>query len=106
MMSFLDALTYASTPNGIALVVGIILSILAEYWPKYHKFDKKTKRLVMAAASVFIPLAALLLGALCYDQPVDVDAIWAAVLAGGAAFSSSQFAHLRKMGGTDGTKGA
>ena len=103
-MSLLEALHFCATPNGIALVVGVLLSLVAEYVPPYQNLESKWKRLVMAAASLFLPLAALLLGFLLYEQPFTPDTIWAALVAGGAAFTSSQIAHLRTLGGEDGNK--
>lgn len=103
MISLVDFLKWCATPSGITLAAGAMLSWLAEYVSLFKSLKKKWKRLVMLAASLVVPLAALGLGALFFEWPVDPETVWAAIAAGGAAFTTSQLAHLRKLGNGNAT---
>lgn len=91
-MSFSEFLQYARTSAGINFIIGVALSFLADIWPGYEVLSAKQKRWVMMALCFVIPVAATLLQN-CYT----VDCLWAAFLAGGAAFFGSQAAHARKL---------
>lgn len=92
---FLDLL---SSPNGIAAIVGVLLSYVAEYFPGFDALMPKWKRLVFFGACFIIPLIAAGLGILTADWPASWEAtFWPAILAGGIAFGGGTVAHVRKM---------
>ena len=99
MISWCDALNWVLLAEGaVAAVLGVALSIIAEYVPKFATLAPRWKRLVILAVCVAIPVAALLLAWYtgCVAQP-DGEAVWQAVLAGGIAFATSQLAHTPQL---------
>ena len=82
-------------------VVGAVLSLIAEMWPWYGNLPKETKRWVMLALCMVVPVMALLLGvywAGCEGMAITPDTLALAIATGSAAFGSSQAVHnkLRK----------
>lgn len=89
-MTFQDFLAWAQNP-GIAVVVGVVVSIAAEYVPQFGKLESKWKLPVILAFNVGIPLAAAGVGVAMGYQPGGFDATyWPALVAGVAAFAGGQ----------------
>lgn len=97
-MSLVEFLKYAGTAAGINVVIGYALSFVAEWWPGYESLGAKSKRLIMMALCLVIPLLSLAGLVLFAGEPLTVDAVWSCLLAAFAAFFGSQAAHLRKLG--------
>lgn len=97
MMNLVEFLRYAMTSAGINAAVGFVLSFLAEWWPGYTELPPRAKRVIMMALCFVIPLGAALGLWLVAGDPLTVDTLWAAVLAGFAAFFGSQAAHARVL---------
>ena len=90
-MTFNEFLQYAASP-GVNVIVGFILSFVAEWIPGYEQVDAKLKRLYMMLLCFVVPvLATFLMGQ--FGQ----DAIWQALMAGFTAFFGSQAAHVREI---------
>jgi len=97
-MTWNEVLTFLSRPNGIAVAVGIILSLVVEYWPAFEALAAKWKRVVFFAASLIIPLLAAVLGALTAGWSWSWEAtFWPALVAGVLAFGSGTALHTRKL---------
>ena len=97
-MSWSEFLAYASNPTAIPVVVGVILSVLAEYVPAFTALAPKWKRAVFFAISVAVPLLAAALGVLTAGWPETwADTFWPALVAGVMAFASGTMAHLPKL---------
>jgi MFS family permease len=97
-LSWSGFLALLSTPNGIAAAVGVLLSYVAEYVPKYGDLDGKWKRLVFLGSSLVVPLAAAGLGILTAGWAVSWETVfWPALLAGFIAFGGGTVAHVRKL---------
>lgn len=97
-MSWSEFLAYLSQPNGIAVGVGIIWSVLVEYWPWFGTLEAKWKRAFFLGTSLVVPLFAALLGALTADWGWGFEAtFWPALVAGFLAFASGTVAHIREM---------
>lgn len=95
-MSWNEFLQLLSQPNGIAVGVGILDSVLVEYIPGFGGLDPKWKRLVFLLAAMVIPLGATGLGIATEGWTVSwQDTFWPAVLAGGTAFASGTFVHVK-----------
>ncbi len=89
-MSFQEFLTWAQDP-GIAMVVGVLVSIAAEYVPQFGSLERKWKLPVILAFNVGIPLAAAGVGVAMGYQPGGFDAtFWPALVAGALAFVGGQ----------------
>lgn len=101
-MGLPEFLIYASGP-GIAVIVGAILSFVAEYWAGYEALDPKAKRLVMALLCGVVPLVAtgirIALGYMAVEGlvPILEQIIWPALVAALAGFGVSTLAHTRKL---------
>lgn len=103
-MSLVEFLEYAGTAAGINVVIGYLLSFVAEWWPGYEGLGAKAKRLIMMALCFVVPLLSLagleILRVAQNDASIPgltVDAVWSCLLAAFAAFFGSQAAHLRKL---------
>jgi len=70
-MTFQEFLRYVQTSAGINVVVGFILSFVAEWIPGYDGIEPKLKRLIIMVLCFVLPVAStVLLG--CYTQ----ECIW------------------------------
>lgn len=83
-----DAWLKALSGPLVSAAVGVLLSILVEYWPAYDTLHPKWKRLVFFGLCLIVPvLAACLRGILGYVawsfDPLIWHAIWFGVAAGG-----------------------
>lgn len=96
-MELTEFLRYAMTSAGINAAVGFALSFLAEWWPGYAELSPRAKRVVMMALCFVIPLGAAGGLWLIAGEPLTVETLWAAVLAGFSAFFGSQVAHARAL---------
>jgi hypothetical protein len=97
-MSWTEFLSYLRGP-GVAAVVGVLLSYIVEFWPQYQSLESRYKRLVIAGLCFVVPVVATALSCasgmtVWGDWP---DTWWPALVAGFVAFSSNQFAHMRKL---------
>jgi hypothetical protein len=98
-MTFKQALDYAQGP-GVAVIVGVIISLLVELWPAFCALDPKRKRLAVGGLSLAVPLVACLLACLMAYQPWAFETSWwPALVSGGAAFGAATLAHLRLLPG-------
>jgi len=97
-MSWSEFLDLFVQPNGIALLLGVLLSILAEYLPKFKDLSPKWKRAVFFVIALVIPLVGCTLGILTAGwSPSWESTWWPALVAGGVAFASGTVAHIRKL---------
>ncbi len=96
-MTWEEALRYASG-DGVAVIVGALLSVAAEYWPWYEQQESKVKRVFFFALALVVPLAAAGLGVATLDWPASWETtFWPAVRAGLAAGGVGTLVHLRKL---------
>lgn len=95
--TFDKALILASGPL-VAAIVGVLLSWVVEWVPKYEGFAPKAKRLVFSALCMAVPLlAAALRGALGYVEWSFDPLFWHAIWAGAAAGFAGNLVHTRKL---------
>ena len=83
----------------VASVVGALWSFIVEMFPRFAELSYVTKRWIMLALCLGVPVVALLVavyGLACADAVLSVDTLATAIAAGCAAFAASQIAHLRK----------
>jgi hypothetical protein len=96
-MTLVEVLEYLRGP-GINAALGILLSFIVEWFPKWDSLESKIKRIVMLLLCITVPIVAtlglVLIGAVAAD---DYNVWYAAFLAGATAFSGNQIAHLRKL---------
>lgn len=81
----------------IGLVVGAFVAVLVEYWPAWRGFSPKWKRPIIGLFCLVVPLGSLGLGYMFCGTAIDENAVFLALAAGFAAFTSSQFAHIYKL---------
>ena len=82
----------------VAAIVGVVLSWVVEFLPRYEELAPKVKRLVFAALCMAVPLlAAALRGALGYVEWSFDPLFWHAIWAGAAAIGMGNLAHTRKL---------
>ena len=95
-MTWNEFLQLLSQPNGIAVGVGVVETVLVEYIPRFGGIDGKWKALVFLLVSMVIPLGAAGLGIATEGWAMSwQDTFWPATLAGGTAFASGTFIHLK-----------
>lgn len=79
-------------------IVGILLSIVVEYWPAYDKWHPKWKRLTFFGFCLVTPVvAAVLRGALGYVPWSFDPLIWHAIWNGFAAMGVGTVAHTPRL---------
>ncbi|MHC4088709.1 MAG: hypothetical protein ACYSVY_00250 [Planctomycetota bacterium] len=92
-MSWEEALRYASG-DGVAVIVGALLSVAAEFWPWYERQEPRVKQAVFFALALVVPLAAAGLGVITADWPASLEeTLWPAVRAGLAAGGFGTLVH-------------
>lgn len=97
-MTWTEALRYATSPMGVGVIAGLLMSWLAEYSIAFTALEPKAKRIVFLAACMVIPLAASLLAAitgqvtLCWDPT-----IWGAIVTGITAFTAGTMLDTRSL---------
>lgn len=98
-MSFAEFLRYAAG-DGVSIIVGVVLSQVAEYIPAYQALEAKPKALAFIGACFVIPLlAATLLGA-CGYEPWSFDPLfWQAIIAGFVASGVGTLTHVPQKQG-------
>lgn len=102
-MSWDEFLSYALTPAGIGVIIGVILSFVVEYVPGYVALDPKWKRLVYLGLAFVIPLVITILDlASTGGSWGDWEgAWWPALVSGFVAFTSGTVVHTRKLKSCD-----
>ena len=96
-MSWMEFLGWLQS-EGINAVVGLFLSWVVEYWPKFGELEAKYQRLVFLALCFVVPLVGVGLSiAWGYQLPSWEETFWPAILAGGLAFGAGTVAHTRKL---------
>jgi len=100
-MSWGDFLHYASSA-GIAVIVGIVLSVVVEYWSAYEVLEPKWKRLVFFGLCLAVPLLATVLAVATGEWGEWADwrgTWWPALVAGFVAGSAGTLVHTRRLPG-------
>jgi hypothetical protein len=87
----------AVSQSGIAAVLGFLLSWLVEWYPDWATLAPRVKRLVLLALCWAIGIVLVVVNWRLCGEPLSIEAFWAALAAGFAAFTASQAAHLRKL---------
>ena len=96
-MGLCEALASGMTNAGIALIFGIAMSFILDWFPQFENAPPRAKRLVVIALALAIPLASALLSVALGCAVLERELIWRALYAGFAWFLGSQFAHLRDL---------
>jgi hypothetical protein len=97
-MDWEEFLKWASTPGGIPVIVGVLLSVLIDYWPAFKGLLPKWKRAVFFGLSLAVPLLAAGLGIVTLGWPATwIETFWPALVAGVMAFGSGTLSHLPKL---------
>ena len=82
----------------IGVIVGVLLSLLVEYWPKYETLEPKVKRLVFGGLCLIVPTVGVILGVYTGLQVLVWDTtVWPALVAAAVAFGAGTVAHTRKL---------
>lgn len=98
-MTWGEFLQYAANP-GIAIIVGVVLSVLVVYIPRYEALDPKWKRLVFVGLCFAVPLAATVLAVATSEWGAWGDwktTWWPALQSGFVSGTSGTVAHTRKL---------
>ena len=85
---------------GVNGAVGIVLSVLVEYWPWYAGLEAKMSRLIFAALCFAIPICATVAAIATGEFGVWADwagTWWPAIVAGATAAFAGTLAHTRKL---------
>ena len=97
-MGWNDALQYATSPLGVGVISGVLLSWLADYFPAFTVLDPKVKRLVFLGVSLLVPIVASLLMAATGVVVLSWDPlIWDAIVAGITAFGAGTMLNARSL---------
>lgn len=95
-----EAFLKQAAGTGAGAVVGLVMSLLAEYVPWYANLAPKWKRAAMFAVCLIVPLVASVILVSLGKMPNDIESTyWPALIAGVAAFTSSTLTHTRKLAG-------
>jgi len=98
-MSWSEFLKYAASP-GIAVIVGVVLSVVVEYIPSYELLEPKWKRAVFVILCFVVPLTAtaLAIATGVWGAWGDFqETWWPAITAAFAATASGTIMHTRKL---------
>lgn len=76
-MTWPEALQFAIGPGG-AVIAGVLISILAEYWPAFQALGQKYKVAVYVGLCLLVPVGATALGILTaeFGQWGDIGGTW------------------------------
>ena len=97
-MSWNDALQYATSPLGVGVIAGVLLSGAAEYFPRFTTLEPKLKRLVFLGVSVAVPIVASLVMAATGVVALSWDPLlWDAIVAGITAFGAGTMLNARSL---------
>ena len=97
-MSWNDALQYATSPLGVGVIAGLLLSWAAEYFPAFTTLEPKAKRLVFLGVSVAVPVVASLVMAATGVVALSWDPLlWDAIVAGITAFGAGTMLNVRAL---------
>ena len=97
-MSWTEALRYATSPIGVGVISGVLLSWLADYVPAFTLLDPKVKRLVFLATCLLVPILASLLSVALGLVELSWDPLlWDAVMAGITAFGAGTMLNARSL---------
>jgi len=100
LMSWETFVRWLTNPGAIPIVVGAVLSVLAEYVAAYQALAGKWKRAVFFGVCVAIPALGAGLGILTLGWSASwVETFWPSLMAGVLAFASGTLVHLRKLPG-------
>ena len=92
-----EALTWIGTSAGIGMLLGVAVSAALEYWPAWEGFAPKIKRPIVLGFCLVVPVLSLVGQSLLCGAGIDQQALYRALLAGIAAFTASQFAHIPQL---------
>lgn len=93
-MSFIEALAWASSAQGINAIIGAALSWFVDKIPAWGRLSPVRKRFYLLLASLAIPLGAAGLAVATGYRPHSIElTYWPAVEAGMAAFIAGQIRH-------------
>ena len=90
-------LVYTSGP-GVAIIVAVLMSLLAEHIPGFGELSPKRKRLLYGGLCLLVPLTAALIRAAGGYVPFSVDPLcWNALVAGAAALGVGTLTHTARL---------
>jgi len=94
--TFDEALIYASSMAGIAVIIGFVISLLLDYWPAYADLTTAQKRALYAVLCLVLPVgAATLRGTMGYTPWTFDPLYWHALWCGVAAWIAGTLMHLK-----------
>lgn len=97
-MTFDQFLQYASG-SGVAIIVGILLSLAAEDWAWYQARSPRHKTFLFWLACMVIPLIAVTLRGLMHYAPWSFDPLyWKAIVSGFVATGIGTVTHIPQKG--------
>lgn len=97
-ITWAEALEWAVSPTIIPAVVGIIISVLIEYFPSFDALAPRWKRVVFFLVNLLVPLAGVALGILTLGWAnVWESTWWDAIQAGILAFAAGTVVHAGKL---------
>ncbi len=92
-----EALALLGTVALINMLVGAFVAALVEYWPAWEGLPPKWKRPIIFVFCLVVPLISLLARYALCGAVLNQDTAYVAFVAGLAAFTGSQFAHIKKL---------
>lgn len=99
-MSWSEFLAYLSQPGGIGATVGILASLLVDYWPWFKALPSKQKTVAFFVISLAIPVAVAFLGCWTLGWLWSwEETFWPALVAGATAFITGTALHLKVKNG-------
>lgn len=96
-LTLCGALELLGTAAVVNVLLGAFISALVEYWPVWEGLAPKLKRPVILGFCLVVPVASLIVRSALCGALVDQDSIYLAFMAGVAAFTGSQFAHIPQL---------